>query len=301
METHTRQEQDAVLETYRSALGLGVMISWQSLAIAALTVAGIACCGIGAISIVAGGMSDNYGAARKAERGGCIRRRGRPRPSRSGLPGEAVMTAASRGARLLVLRAAVAAGGAGAALTSHILHCDDDELAAAADECLELLLQARSRDRRRRRPARARTSAADCAWRSPIMSSARSRKRAAAGSAAAPSSAPASAFRSAKGVFGNCSWADSGRTLCTNPVCLEKAGVARAGARVMITLGQQKVLAFVREHGRGERPRPRWREIGHAFRLHADRRVEAHPGADRRRELGALRWAAASRSRAAWS
>jgi hypothetical protein len=30
----------------------------------------------------------------------------------------------------------------------------------------------------------------------------------------------------AKGVFGNCSWADSSRTLCSNPACLEKAGVA---------------------------------------------------------------------------
>jgi hypothetical protein len=47
------------------------MVSWQSLAIAALTVLGIACCGIGGISIFAGGMSDNYGEP-QGEHGGCI-------------------------------------------------------------------------------------------------------------------------------------------------------------------------------------------------------------------------------------
>jgi MFS-type transporter involved in bile tolerance (Atg22 family) len=48
------------------------MGSWQSLAIAAMSVLGVACCGIGAISILAGGMSDNYGESRKATRSGCI-------------------------------------------------------------------------------------------------------------------------------------------------------------------------------------------------------------------------------------
>lgn len=47
------------------------MITWASLAIAALSVSGIACCGIGAISIFAGSMSDDPRAGDQAARGGC--------------------------------------------------------------------------------------------------------------------------------------------------------------------------------------------------------------------------------------
>lgn len=129
--------------------------------------------------------------------------------------------------RLLVLRAAVAAGGASAALTSHVLHCDSDELAGAADECIELLLQATAaaidaagvlpgEDQRGRlriaiadyvdqpgEPGRCRICGCDddhaCVNQVPIVPGS-SQKR-------------------------NCSWADHTRTLCDNPTCLEKAGV----------------------------------------------------------------------------
>jgi hypothetical protein len=104
------------------------------------------------------------------------RRRGRPRPALAlAFLVKAVMTVRRlEGTRLLVLRAAVAAGGAGAALTSHVLIAtttSSPPLPTNAWGCCS-----RRRWRRSTPPAScpARTSAVDCAWRSPITSSARS-------------------------------------------------------------------------------------------------------------------------------
>ena len=48
------------------------MVSWHSLAIAALSVGGIACCGIGGLTLFAGGMSDNAADGAKAQHDGCV-------------------------------------------------------------------------------------------------------------------------------------------------------------------------------------------------------------------------------------
>jgi hypothetical protein len=48
------------------------MVSWQSIAIAALSVLGIAFCGVAAISILAAGMHANAEEGGKATRSGCI-------------------------------------------------------------------------------------------------------------------------------------------------------------------------------------------------------------------------------------
>jgi hypothetical protein len=48
------------------------MVTWQTLAIAFCTVLGLAGCGIGGITIFAGGMSDNATEAESAEHSGCI-------------------------------------------------------------------------------------------------------------------------------------------------------------------------------------------------------------------------------------
>jgi hypothetical protein len=127
-------------------------------------------------------------------------------------------------ARLLVLRAAVAAGGAAAALTSNVLHCTDDELAGAADQCLALLLQAT-------------LAALDAAG---VLPDEHERRRLRIAIADYVDDAPGAPGRCRicgctetsacvgipirEGHFANCSWADSSQTLCTNPVCLEKAG-----------------------------------------------------------------------------
>jgi hypothetical protein len=49
-----------------------MMITWKALVIVFATVAGIACCGIGAIALLAAGRLDNPDATRTAEREGCI-------------------------------------------------------------------------------------------------------------------------------------------------------------------------------------------------------------------------------------
>jgi hypothetical protein len=129
------------------------------------------------------------------------------------------------GARRHVLGAAVCAGGAAAALASHAIHCDDDELAAAADESLELLLRASlaaidaagvlpGEDER----GRLRVAIADYV----------EREEPEAGRCricGCTETAACVGIPVREGHFANCSWADPSRTLCTNPLCLEKAGV----------------------------------------------------------------------------
>lgn len=128
--------------------------------------------------------------------------------------------------RLHVLRAAVAAGGAAAALSSHVLNCDDDEIPVAADACLELLLRASletldasgvlpGEDDR----ARLRVALADYIDRPQPLAGGRCRI------CGCTDAAACIGVPIAKGVFGNCSWTDPDRTLCSNPACLEKAGV----------------------------------------------------------------------------
>jgi hypothetical protein len=107
-----------------------------------------------------------------------------------------------------------------------VLHCADEELAAAAEQCLAPLLQAAlaaldaggvlpdEQERRALRAAiaeyvdapvtaRGRCRICGCTWIKPCVG-----------------------IPIQKGVWVNCSWADATRTLCTNPVCLEKAGVS---------------------------------------------------------------------------
>lgn len=127
--------------------------------------------------------------------------------------------------RLLVLRAAVGAGGAAAALTSHVLHCADDDLAGAAEQCLAPLLQAT-------------LAALDAAGVLPDEPERRALRAAIADYVDEPQGTPGRCricgcteisacvgIPVREGVFANCSWADATRTLCTNPVCLDKAGV----------------------------------------------------------------------------
>ena len=124
------------------------------------------------------------------------------------------------------LRAATAAGAAAAALTSHVLNCMDDEIPAAADECLNLLLRAAldtleaagvlpGEDER----TRLRVALADYVERPTAQAGGRCRI------CGCTETAACVGVPIAKGVFGNCSWADSTHTLCTSPACLEKAGV----------------------------------------------------------------------------
>jgi hypothetical protein len=130
--------------------------------------------------------------------------------------------------RLHVLRAAIAAGGAAAALTSHVLNCDDDEITVAADDCLDLLLRASlealdasgvltGEDDR----ARLRVALSDYIDRPQPLDGGRCRICGCTDAAACVG------VPIAKGVFGNCSWADASRTLCSNPACLEQAGVGK--------------------------------------------------------------------------
>jgi hypothetical protein len=133
--------------------------------------------------------------------------------------------------RLLTLRSAVAAGAAAAALTSYALACDDDELPTATDECLNILLQATLAaldaggilDGEEERAA---LRAAIVAYvgkpdEADVMPNPGRCRICGCTETSACVGIPL-----AKGVVGACSWADSSRTLCTNPDCLEKAGVA---------------------------------------------------------------------------
>jgi hypothetical protein len=129
--------------------------------------------------------------------------------------------------RRLVLRAATAAGAAAAALTSHVLNCDDDEIPVAADECLELLLRASldsldaagilaGEDDR----ARLRVAIAGYIDRPQPLAGGRCKICGCTDTSACVG------VPIAKGVFGNCSWVDASHTLCSKPACLEQAGVA---------------------------------------------------------------------------
>jgi hypothetical protein len=127
-----------------------------------------------------------------------------------------------------VLRAAIAAGGAAAALTSHVLNCVDDAIPEAADQSLELLLRAAlealdaagvldGEDDR----ARLRVALADYIERPQSLAGGRCRI------CGCTETAACVGVPIAKGVFGNCSWADASRALCSNPACLAQAGFGK--------------------------------------------------------------------------
>jgi hypothetical protein len=130
------------------------------------------------------------------------------------------------------MQAAVAGGGAAAALMSFAVTCADDELGCAADECLALLLESALKaidaagifdgedDRRRLRTAiedyigvpeplglveQERCRICGCGELSACI-----------------------AIRGPEGRTRNCSWADDSHTLCDNPDCLAKAGLDQA-------------------------------------------------------------------------
>jgi len=121
-------------------------------------------------------------------------------------------------------------------LTSHVMHCDEHELAAAADECLNPILQAAlavldaagvlpgEEERRRLRvaiadyiqdedPQPGRCRICGCTETAACIGIPLGNQLASRGTVGA-------------GKVTNCSWADASHTLCTNPACLEKAGVA---------------------------------------------------------------------------
>jgi hypothetical protein len=132
--------------------------------------------------------------------------------------------------RRLAMQAAVAAGGAAAALMHYAVVCDDDELAVAADECLEPILCAALRvidavgllevdgDRRNLRDA---IEAYRIATGDVTIEHGRCRS--------CGCTEDAACVQSDNGEWdGPCGWADSSQTLCDNPDCLAKAGVAAA-------------------------------------------------------------------------
>jgi hypothetical protein len=125
--------------------------------------------------------------------------------------------------RKLVQRAGVTCSGVAAALGHYAIACTDDEIAAAADECIELVLQAalqtidaagvlpeeEERARLRQaisdyvdRPQPGRCRICGC-----------TEDRACTSVTAVP------------GMLGlrNCAWADDTQTLCDNPACIAKA------------------------------------------------------------------------------
>lgn len=128
--------------------------------------------------------------------------------------------------RQLLRHAAVAAGGASAALMSFSITCADEaELRAAADECLELALQAALRlieaagvlpgELER---ARLKLAIEDYVQ-APVPQPGRCRV------CGCTESAACIGIPIREGVFANCSWADPSRTLCNNPECMARAGV----------------------------------------------------------------------------
>lgn len=133
--------------------------------------------------------------------------------------------------RRAIMHAAVAAGGASAALMHYSIACDDEaEIRAAADECLEPVLRSALLiiDAAGILPGeteRATLQAAIVAYvdrpQDPREGTCRI-----CGCTDTNACAP---FKAWDGTVRPCAWADEERTLCDNPSCLEAAGKQQTG------------------------------------------------------------------------
>lgn len=135
--------------------------------------------------------------------------------------------------RRTIMQAAVAAGGASAALMSYAINCEDEtEVRVAVNECLGLLLRAAlhaidasgalpgGRER-----AALRDVIIDYVGDTNGHPPARPPRLAIAGRCRICGCAEENACATAIGEFGaiGCGWADASRTLCDNPDCLAAA------------------------------------------------------------------------------
>jgi hypothetical protein len=128
--------------------------------------------------------------------------------------------------RKLVQRAGVTCSGVAAALGHYAIACTDDEIAAAADECLELVLQAALQtidaagvlpDEEER--ARLRQAISDFIDRSQP------------GRCRICGCTEANAcvdIKAPGGEVRNCAWTDPSFTLCDNPACIAKVAAPEA-------------------------------------------------------------------------